>query len=104
MIMSLSQCLSNIKMRFAVLDRISYSDSSVPFGNVLSADRVREIFADSNVLFGYGKKDLSAIRARHFFGLSFSFLGLLKMSCLPRTYACWCAGTFLPLVPELIFY
>ena len=58
MVMSLSQCLSNIKMGFDVFDQISYSDSSVPFGNVLSADRVREIFADSNVLFGYGENDL----------------------------------------------
>ena len=52
---SLSKKVSNIKAGFSVLDKISYSDSSLPFGNVLSADRVREIFADSNVLFGYGE-------------------------------------------------
>jgi len=52
---SLSKKVSNSKDGFSVLDKISYSDSSLPFGNVLSADRVREIFADSNVLFGYGE-------------------------------------------------
>jgi hypothetical protein len=41
-----------------VFDQISYSDSALPFGNVLSADHVRELFADSGVLFGTGENDL----------------------------------------------
>jgi len=32
--------------------------SSLPFGNVLSVDRVRDIFAGSDVLFGFGENDL----------------------------------------------
>jgi len=58
MVTSLSQKVSNINIGFSVFDQISYSDSSLPFGNVLSANRVRDIFADSDVLFGYGQNDL----------------------------------------------
>jgi len=55
---SVSPYVSNINIGFSVFDQISYSDSSLPFGNVLSADRIRDIFADSDVLFGYGENDL----------------------------------------------
>ena len=55
---SVSSNGSHRNIGFAVFDQISYSDSSLPFGNVLSADRVREIFADSDVLFGTGENDL----------------------------------------------
>ena len=58
MVTSISQKVSNINRGFSVFDWISYSDSSLPFGNVLSADRVREIFADSDALFGLGENDL----------------------------------------------
>ena len=54
---SVSPYVSNINIGFSVFDQLSYSDSSLPFGNVLSADRIRDIFADSDVLFGYGEND-----------------------------------------------
>ncbi|MCF7958704.1 MAG: IS4 family transposase [Phycisphaerae bacterium] len=41
-----------------MFDQLSYSDSSLPFGNVLSADRVREIFAEQDALFGTGDNDV----------------------------------------------
>ncbi len=55
---SVSPYVRNINIGFSVFDQLSYSDSSLPFGNVLSADRIRDIFADSDVLFGYGENDL----------------------------------------------
>jgi len=58
MVSSLSQSAKNRSIGFSVFDQLSYSGSSLPFGNVLSADRVREMFADSGVLFGYGENDL----------------------------------------------
>ena len=58
MVTSVSQSIKNGKIGFSVFDQLSYSDSSLPFGNVLSANRVREMFADSDVLFGYGENDL----------------------------------------------
>jgi hypothetical protein len=54
MVTSLLQSLKNGNIGFSVFDQLSYFDKSLPFGNVLSADRVREIFADSDVLFGCG--------------------------------------------------
>jgi len=57
MVISLSQKVGDLNIGFSVFDRIYYSDSSVPFSNVLSADRIREIFADNDVLFGYGEND-----------------------------------------------
>jgi putative transposase len=57
MVTSLLQSSKNDNIGFSVFDQLSYSDNSLPFGNVLSADRVREIFADSDVLFGYGEND-----------------------------------------------
>jgi len=58
MVTSLLQSLKNGNIGFSVFDQISYFDDSLPFGNVLSADRVREMFADSGVLFGDGENDL----------------------------------------------
>ncbi len=57
MVTSLSKKVGDINIGFSVFDRIYYSDSSLPLGNVLSADRIREIFADNDVLFGYGEND-----------------------------------------------
>jgi len=58
MVTSLLQSSRNDNIGFSVFDQLFYSDNSLPFGNVLSADRVREIFADSDALFGYGENDL----------------------------------------------
>ena len=58
MVTSLFQSFKNDNIGFSVFDQLSYSDNSLPFGHVLSADRVREIFADSDALFGYGENDL----------------------------------------------
>ena len=58
MVTSISQNISNVNIGFSMFDKISYLDNSLPFGNVLSADRIREIFADNDVLFGFGEKDL----------------------------------------------
>ena len=51
---NLAKKVCDINVGFSVFDQLSYSDSSLPFGNVLSADRVRDIFANSDVLFGFG--------------------------------------------------
>ena len=58
MVATISQYVSNVNVGFSVFDQLSYSDSSLPFGNVLSADRIRDIFADDEVLFGFGQNDL----------------------------------------------
>jgi len=58
MVTSLLQSLKNGNIGFSVFDQLSYFDDSLPFGNVLSADRVREMFAESGVLFGDGENDL----------------------------------------------
>ena len=58
MVTSLSGYVGNINVGFSVFAQMSYSDSSLPFGNVLSAERIRDIFADSGVLFGYGENDV----------------------------------------------
>lgn len=54
---NLSPYVNNVNIGFSVFDQIFYSDSSLAFGNVLSADRIREMFADSDALFGYGEND-----------------------------------------------
>ena len=58
MVTSLLQSLKNGNIGFSVFDQISYFDDSLPFGNVLSANRVREMFAESGVLFGDEENDL----------------------------------------------
>ncbi len=55
---TLTQSINHFNTGFAVFDDISYSDNSLPFGNVLSADDFRDMFADSDELFGVGKDDL----------------------------------------------
>ena len=57
MVTSLSEFFPNSTVGFSVFDQLSYFDRSLPFGQVLSAHRVREMFADSDVLFGYGEND-----------------------------------------------
>lgn len=54
---NLSSYANKVNLGFSVFDHIFYSDNSLAFGNVLSADRVREMFAGSNALFGYGEND-----------------------------------------------
>ena len=54
---NLSSYANKVNQGFPVFDHIFYSDNSLAFGNVLSADRIREMFADSNALFGYGEND-----------------------------------------------
>ncbi len=54
---NLSPYVNNVNIGFSVFDQIFYSDSSLAFGNVLSADRIREMFADSDALFGYGENN-----------------------------------------------
>ena len=58
MVTSVSEEVGAVNLGFSVFDQLSYSDSSLPLGNVLSADRVRDLFADSDVLFGFGENDL----------------------------------------------
>ncbi len=57
MVTSLSESAPNSTIGFSVFDRLSYSDPYLPFVQVLSSDCVREMFADSDVLFGYGEND-----------------------------------------------
>ena len=58
MVTSLTKSSINNNIGFSVFDQLSYSDNSLPFGSVLSADRIREMFAESDFLFGYEEKDL----------------------------------------------
>ena len=58
MVARVSRSVKNSDLGFSVFDQLSCSDSSLPLGHVLSADRIREVFADSDVLFGYGENDL----------------------------------------------
>jgi len=58
MVWSVPQTVHSGRVGFSVFDQLSYSDPSLPFGHVLSADRVRERFIESDALFGYGENDL----------------------------------------------
>jgi len=58
MVTSLTKSSLNNNIGFSVFDQLSCLDNSLPFGNVLSADRIREMFDESDILFGYGEKDL----------------------------------------------
>ena len=58
MVWSVPQSAHPESLGFSVFDQLSYSDPSLPFGSVFSADRVRERFADNDALFGYGDNDL----------------------------------------------
>jgi len=57
MALSLSPKDRSINIGFSVFDRLSFFDSSLPLGDVLSADRVRDIFAEHDALFGAGEND-----------------------------------------------
>ena len=57
MITNVSPYVNNVNIGFYVFDQISYSDGPLAFGNVLSADRIREMFADSDAIFGAGEND-----------------------------------------------
>ena len=54
---NLSSYADKVNLGFSVFDHIFYSDSSLAFGNILSADRIRAMFADSDALFGYGENN-----------------------------------------------
>ena len=54
---TLSQHDSYFKIGFSVFDQLSTSDPALPFSHVLSRDRIRERFTDSDVLFGTGEDD-----------------------------------------------
>jgi len=58
MVKSLNQTTHSNNIGFSVFDQLSYSDNSLPLGHVLSANRIRETFAKSHALFGYGENDL----------------------------------------------
>lgn len=58
MITSISEAVVAGNLDFSMWDSISYSDPSLPFGDILSADQVRELFAGSDALFGSGDKDV----------------------------------------------
>ena len=58
MVTSVSRQVDTSKVGFSVFDRISYSDRLLPFGNILSARRLRDIFAEEDGFFGYGEHDL----------------------------------------------
>jgi len=58
MITSISEAVVEGNLDFSMWDSISYSDPSLPFGDILSADQVRELFADKDALFGSGDKDV----------------------------------------------
>ena len=47
MVTNVSEEVGDVNLGFSVFDQLSYSDSSLPLGNVLSAERVREFFADT---------------------------------------------------------
>lgn len=57
MVKSLTKSTCNNHIGFSVFDQLSYTDNSLPLGHVLSAKRIRETFAKSNSLFGYGEND-----------------------------------------------
>jgi len=57
MITNVPPYVNKVNIGFTVFDQIFHSDNSLAFGNVLSADCIREMFADSDTLFGYGEND-----------------------------------------------
>lgn len=58
MCLSLSELSSVSNIGFSVFDQLSYSDSTLAFGDILSAETVRELFAGEESLFGCGEEDL----------------------------------------------
>jgi hypothetical protein len=57
MVMSLAPVAPCGNLGFSVFDQLSFSDRTLPFGNILSAEGVRELFAGQEALFGYGEDD-----------------------------------------------
>jgi hypothetical protein len=55
---SISKAVVDDNHDFSMWDSISFSDPSLPFGDVLSADQVRELFADNDALFGSGENNV----------------------------------------------
>ena len=55
---SISKAVVDDNHDFSMWDSISFSDPSLPFGNILSAGRVREWFADNDALFGSGENNV----------------------------------------------
>jgi putative transposase len=55
---SISKAVVEDNQDFSMWDSISFSDPSLPFGDILSADQVREWFADSDALFGSGENNV----------------------------------------------
>ena len=54
---NLSSYANKVNLGFSVFDHIFYTDSSLTFGDILSAGRIRAMFAESDALFGYGEND-----------------------------------------------
>jgi putative transposase len=52
---SISKAVVDDNQDFSMWDSISFSDPSLPFGDILSAGRVRKLFADKDALFGSGE-------------------------------------------------
>ena len=55
---SISKAVVDDNLDFSMWDSISFSDPSLPFGNILSAGLVREWFADNDALFGSGENNV----------------------------------------------
>jgi len=58
MTISLSQSACSRNPGFSVFDQLSFSDQTLPFGSILSGERIRELFARQDALFGCGEDDL----------------------------------------------
>jgi putative transposase len=55
---SLTISLKNKRIGFSVFDKLTFSDNALPFGDVLSANHIRDLFVEMDNLFGYGADDL----------------------------------------------
>jgi hypothetical protein len=55
---SISKAVVDDNLDFSMWDSISFSDPSLPFGDILSAGLVREWFADGDALFGSGENNV----------------------------------------------
>jgi len=55
---SISKAVVDGNLDFSVWDSLSYCDPLLPFGDILSADQVRELFADNDALFGSGENEV----------------------------------------------
>jgi hypothetical protein len=55
---SISKAVVDDGLDFFLWDSMSFSDPSLPFGDILSAGRVREWFAGNDALFGSGENNV----------------------------------------------